>query len=188
MPNSFEDLERQLREQIEALAKQRADETRKVEEHIAQVNAEAELERKQRIEEFRKKEAARLANEKAQQDALEKERKEVEQRKYEAEQASNAAQKAKEEQESRLEWLRNEISKAEFMEERHRKDLADKKAIAEIRAQQDDICVTEEINVEHPTAPDNNGEAVEGTDGDTPETPTMSQHLKHILRQATRSY
>lgn len=186
MLHSIEELQKKLQEQIAALAEQRQQEAQRVEQHIAQINAEAEIERKQRIEEYKKKEEARLAREKLREEEAEKERKEIEKKRFEVEQAANAAAQAQQEQQEKLEWLQNEISKHEFMEEQHRKAIENAKAVAENNSKQK--ISQEEINIEHPLAPENQGEAVQGTEGATPDTALMSIHLKRILRQATRSY
>ena len=99
--------------------------------------------------------------------------------------ANNAAQEAKQSQESKLKWLQEEIAKQEFIEEQHRKAVESTRIAAQQSLKSE---ATTDINVEHPTAPDNKGNAVAGTDGNTPDTPLMSTHLKQILRQAKRTY
>lgn len=182
---NIEVLQKQLQDQIEALAEQRRQETLKYEHEVAERNHLADIERKERIEAYEKKTEALREVERKNKEALEAERREVERVKREAESALNAQLAAKEEQERKLQWLRDEISKQEFIEEQHRKSIANIKA-------QDSTGVPEVnptyINVENPSAPDNKGEAVVGTEGSTPEQPLMSDHLKHILRQATREY
>src|ERR1035437_4838047 len=82
----------------------------------------------------------------------------------------------------KLEEVERAIAEAEFSEEKHRKILEDAR---NTKVQVEDFPVGDEINVEHPVAPDNKGEAVAGTEG-LQECPLMSQHLKQILRQAQR--
>lgn len=180
---NIELLQQQLKEQIEALSEQRRQETLKFEGEVAERNRLAEIERRERIEAYEKRTNELREVERKKLESLEAERREVERTKREAERALNAQLVAKEAQEAQLKWLRDEIAKQEFIEEQHRKSLTS------INAQgttTDEAPTT--INVEHPVAPDNNGEAVVGTDGATPEKPLMSDHLKHILRQATREY
>jgi len=181
---NIEVLQKQLKDQIEALAEQRRQETLNYEHEVAERNRLAELERKERIEEYEKRTEAIREAERKNKEALDAEKREVERTRREAEQALNAQLEAKEAQEKQLEWLRLEISKQEFVEEQHRKSIANIKA-QDTTASAD--TKTTEINVEHPLAPDNKGEAVQGTEGLTPETPLMSDHLKKILRQATRA-
>jgi hypothetical protein len=100
--------------------------------------------------------------------------------------ASQVAAKADEQYRlyhEKLEYVERAIAEAEFSEEKHRKALEDAKNTKIIV---EDFPIGDEINVEHPIAPDNKGEAVVGTDGNTPENQSMSTHLKQILRQATR--
>lgn len=176
---NIEVLQKNLEEQIAALSEQRRKETLKYEEEKSERSRLADLERKEQLEAYEKRAASLREVERKKLAALDAERREVERIKHEAELALNAQLAAKTEQEARLKWLRDEIAKQEFIEEQHRKTLAPSQETAVEP-------LSTEINVEHPVAPDNNGEAVAGTDGATPEHPLMSDHLKHILRQATR--
>ncbi len=102
------------------------------------------------------------------------------------EQKQNALDEVLIKQKEKLEWLEKAISDAEFVEEQHRKTLENSTVSTE-----EVVDSNEEINIEHPVAPLNSvhpGEAVDGTSGETPSSPLMSSHLKHILRQATRNY
>ncbi len=180
---NIEVLQQQLKDQIEALAEQRRQETLKFESEVAERNRLAEIERKERLESYEKRANELREAERKKAEALEAERREVERIKREAEQALNAQLAAKEEQEAKLKWLRDEIAKQEHIEEQHRKAMAS----TPVQKQPTDEAPTT-INVEHPVAPDNKGEAVVGTDGSPPDKPLMSDHLKHILRQATREY
>ena len=84
---------------------------------------------------------------------------------------------------AKLSEVQEAIAEAEFSEEKHRKDLDDAKRM---RVVVEEFPVEDGINVEHPTAPDNKGECVDGVNG-LQESPLMSSHLKQILRQANRS-
>lgn len=180
---NIELLQQQLKEQIEALSEQRRKETLKFEEEAAERNRLADLERKERLEAYEKRANELREVERKKNESLEAERREVERLRKASEQALNAQLVAKDLQEKQLKWLRDEIAKQEFIEEQHRKTLDN----AKTKEQPTDESPTT-INVEHPVAPDNHGEAVEGTTGATPDKPLMSDHLKHILRQATREY
>lgn len=181
---TLEQLEQQLKERIEALDKQRQEEAARFEKEVADRNALAEIERKRQIEEHHLREEEHRARKQKEMDAIESQRRETERKQKEAELASNAAQEAQRQQEEKLRWLREEIAKQEFIEEQHRKRLDAAKQAETSKP----VDTTGEINIEHPTAPDNKGNAVKGTEGSTPETPLMSHHLKHILRQAARTY
>ena len=97
-----------------------------------------------------------------------------------------AAHKADEEYRlyhEKLQEVKKAIAEAELSEEKHRKALED---VRNNKIQVEDFPIGDAISVGHPTAPDNKGEAVIGTEGNTPDTPMMSFHLKQILRQAQR--
>ena len=82
--------------------------------------------------------------------------------------------------------LDREIENAKFLEEQARKLVEDSVVVPEFFARRH-----LSINVEHPEAPVSVAEpggAVEGTTGETLNDPEMSSHLKHILRQAERTY
>jgi hypothetical protein len=84
------------------------------------------------------------------------------------------------------ERLIRELENTEFLEEQYRKSLEPTK-LPDLRAGSHKF----EINIEHPEAPVSAvepGGAVGGTSGETPSNPEMSDHLKHILRQAERTY
>jgi DNA repair exonuclease SbcCD ATPase subunit len=180
MSSILEQLEQQLKERIEALDKQRQEETVRFEaEKEAWRSRQSEtaklidFERRQKFEEAERADRKRVAE-------IEEQKRELAKRERNIEIAHNAAQEAKRQQEERLEWLKNEIAKQEFAEEQYRKRL-ETTLIAAPEAVEDAT-----INVEHPIAPDNKGNAVVGTEGSTPENNLMSHHLKHILRQAAR--
>lgn len=180
--NTIQQLEEHLTEKIKALEEQRR-------QDLIQFEAEKEAWRRRQADEVKLANAERIRKieeeEKlraAQQEEIIAKNREIARREKEIEAANNAAQEAKRQQEEKLEWLRNEISRQEFIEEQHRK------ALESIKNQVTQEETENKINVEHPVAPDNKGEAVSGTEGETPKTPLMSEHLKQVLRQATRSY
>ena len=179
---SIEDLQEQLRKQIAALATQRQEEAKKFDEELAQRNKEAEAERAERIrkhEEAEKVHRERRAKELEEVEAKKREAIRIEQEVARKEKESS---EAKDKHEAQLKWLEDEIARAEFAEEQHRKHLEGMKVKPEVPVS------PTEINVEHPVAPVNlvvPGDGVEGTDG-VSVGPTMSQHLRHILRQAQR--
>jgi len=184
--NTIEELEKQLQERIEALDKQRREEAAKFEEEKARRDALREAEKLEWLEQIRAKESARLEKKRKDEEELEKARQENERIRIEAERALNAADTARIKQEEKLNWLLNRISEVEFMEDQRNK--ARQNALI--------VPITEvlnpaDINVEHPESPvnkDKPGNAVEGTEGSTPENASMSFHLKQILRQAGRNY
>lgn len=185
---NVEELQRQLQEKIEALDKQRKEEMLRIEaEKSAWISRQsdtiriAELERKAQIEEAERQEAERT-------EAFARRDRELAKREHDIEMANNAAQEAKQSQESKLKWLQEEIAKQEFIEEQHRKAVESTRIAAQQSLKSE---ATTDINVEHPEMEYNHskpGDAVEGTDGKTPEKNTMSFHLKKILRQAQRTY
>lgn len=182
--DQFQALEKELRDKIAALDKQRKEEKERFEKEVADRNALAEAERKQRIEEHQKREEEHRQRKEKELAAIAQQKREAESKQRDAELASNAAEEAKREQERKLQWLKDEIAKQEFIEEQHRKTLETAKKVPVVPSDGTEPT----INVEHPVAPDNKGNAVVGTEGATPETPLMSHHLKQILRQATRQY
>jgi hypothetical protein len=181
MADQIEELQKQLIEKIFSLDKQRKEEAARFESELAQRNAMAEMERKQRLEKHQKAEEEHRAKKQRELDAIEEQKREVARKQKEAELAVNAAQEDRRQQEAKLKWLQEEIAKQEFVEEQHHKRLETAVQTVTTEAVEDST-----ISVEHPVAPDNKGNAVVGTEGSTPDSPLMSHHLKHILRQATR--
>jgi hypothetical protein len=178
-------LQRQLTERIEALDKQRKEQAEQFNKEVQERMQLAEAEHQQRLAEYqeaeKKREAKRLKEETEEQERVQ----EATKARIALENSLAAAEEARKEQEAKLQWLVSEISKQEFIEEQHRKAMQNPTA-----ATVEESTTSTEINVEHPVAPLNTanpGEAVKGTDGNTPESPLMSDHLKQILRQATRS-
>jgi hypothetical protein len=181
---NVEELQRQLSERIEALDKQRKEQAEQFSKEVAERAQLAEAERQQRLAEYQEAEKKREAK-KAKEEAEAQERaQEVTRARIALENSLAAAEEARKLQESKLQWLVDEINKQEFIEEQHKKAMQ-----SAATAPPSEPSSTTEINVEHPVPPlnaANPGEAVQGTDGNTPDTPLMSDHLKQILRQATR--
>lgn len=144
----------------------------------------AQAERRTQLEAYQKKVEEHERKKKAEEEAAEARKNQEMAAKAKADQAAAKADEAYRLYQAKLGEVESAIAEAEFSEEKHRKALEDSKLM---KVPVEDFPVEDGINVEHPTAPDNAGEAVENTDGSTPEAPLMSQHLKHILRQAQRT-
>ena len=178
---NIEELQKLLEDQIAKLGEERQANALQFTKEREEATRIANTERAKQADEYNAKIAAREA-EKKRRDAeeLEKQRQDRatrlanEQKQYELDEALRK-------QREKLEWLTNEISKAEFTEEQFKKSMESQRSAIIITSP-----TVENINVEYPEAPSNGGEAVAGTTGDTPDTPLMSQHLRHILRQAER--
>lgn len=181
---TIQDLQKRLQDRIEALDKQRQEEATRFEKEMAERNTLVESERRQRAEEHQRKEEEHRQRKQKELEVVELQKRESARQQKEAELASNAAQEAKRQQEEKLRWLKDEIAKQEFVEEQHRKRMETARIADTTKEPEDSV----EINVEHPIAPYNRGEAVLGTEGTTPGHNLMSSHLKQILRQATRTY
>jgi hypothetical protein len=179
-----EALAQQLTERIKALDKQRLEESERFNKQLAEQQQLAEAERQQRLAAYQEADKKREAK-KAKEEAEAQERaQEATRARIALENSLAAAEEARKLQESKLQWLVDEINKQEFIEEQHKKAMQ-----SAATAPSSEPSSTTEINVEHPVPPlnaANPGEAVQGTDGNTPDTPLMSDHLKQILRQATR--
>ena len=175
-----EELQRQLAERIEALDKQRKEQAEQFAKEQAERTALSEMERKQQIAAYEEAEKKRNAKKAAKEEAERLRAQEAQRAKIALDNSLAAAEEARRLQEEKLAWLIAEINKQEFVEEQHSKSMKI------VNAPVSEVSPTE-INVEHPTAPENWGNAVDGTEGATPSTPLMSEHLKYILRQAQRS-
>jgi hypothetical protein len=173
-------LQRQLTERIEALDKQRKEQAETFNREVAERETLASAERQQRIAEVEAANRRHAEKEAATKSAEELRSQAAKKAQIALENSLAAAEEARRLQEVKLAWLVGEINKQEFIEEQHH--LAMQSAPVAVAEQP-----ATEINVEHPSAPDNLGNAVQGTTGDT-QGELMSDHLKHILRQATRSY
>jgi hypothetical protein len=182
MSDQIAALQQELAGRIASLDKQRKEEAEKFAQEVAERNAQVEMERAENLRRYQAMEAERKAKKEAEIEAAQKRAQEELRLRKQLESDLAAADEAKRLQQEKLEWLQNEIARQEFIEEQHRKAM--QSPIGAPSVEVDQI----ETNVENPVAPDNKGEAVQGTDGTTPDHPLMSDHLKTILRQATRTY
>jgi anti-sigma factor RsiW len=174
-------LQRQLTERIEALDKQRKEQAEAFNREVAERETLASAERQQRVAEVEAANRRHAEKEAATKSAEELRSQAAKKAQIALENSLAAAEEARRLQEVKLAWLVGEINKQEFIEEQHSKAMQSAPVVV---AEQSATA----INVEHPVAPDNLGNAVQGTDGNTPSTDLMSDHLKMILRQAQRSY
>jgi len=179
---TMKELQAQLAEKIAKLDEERRENAKRNQEEREKMLLEVELERKERLEKYQEQINAR---EKAQREK-EKADELVRQKELAERMATEQKQAALDEtlrlQREKLDWLTKAIADAEFVEEQHRKSLENSRNIP---------TTVEEgaaVSAEYPQSCASGGAAAEGTSGSTPETPLMSNHLKSILRQATRSY
>jgi hypothetical protein len=182
MSDQIAALEKQLQERIVALDHQRKEEAERFANEVATRNAVAEMERAENLRKHQEAEYKKRAQKEAKVIAEQQRAQEEFRLRKQLENDLALAEESKRLQQEKLQWLVNEIAKQEFIEEQHRK------AMQSQNVNSSEPIDTASINVEHPLAPDNKGEAVQGTEGSTPESPLISAHLKHILRQATRTY
>ena len=183
---TIEQLQAKLQDEINRLAEQRRVEAERYAKELDERNKLAEIERQEKIKEYEEKEKKFREKKAREKEEVEEARKKAIQAEAEAEVAKSAALVAKQELEKQLQWIRDEITRNVLLEEQHKKSLEDMKVTV---APPVPIINPVEINVEHPIAPVNlekPGDAVEQTDGLEVEPTTMSDHLRHILRQATR--
>lgn len=175
-------LQRQLAERIEMLDRQRREQAAQFNKEVEDRASLAAMERAQQLAKYEEDQKRRDAKKLAEAEAEQIRAQEATRARIALENSLAAAEEARKAQEEKLQWLVSEIAKQEFIEEQHSKAMQST-AIA--------IGPTEyvptAVNVENPVAPDNKGDAVEGTSGAT-QSELMSNHLKHILRQATRQY
>src|ERR1035437_949265 len=173
-------LQKQLAERINALDKQRKEQAENFNREVADRAALDTMERAQQLALYQEAEVRREAKKAAEEAAEGLRLQEARRVQTALENSLAAAEEARKEQEGKLAWLIAEINNQEFVEEKHRKAMQSAPVV-------EAVVGATEINVEHPQAPDNLGNAVQGTDGDTPSTNLMSDHLKSILRQANRA-
>jgi hypothetical protein len=182
---TIEELQKQLLEKIQKLDVERSNQAAQFAKEREEALQFAAMERNKQVEEYKKATAAREKRE-AEAAAAVQEKLRIETTERLAhEQKQNELQETLRLQREKLEWLENEISKAEFAEEQHRKQLENTKAVPLVLPAE-----AEEFSTENPIAPVNAvepGGAVLGTEGSTPEDALMSTHLKKILRQAQRN-
>lgn len=180
---TVEQLQEQLEKEIAALAEQRRIEAERIEREARLRGEEAAIERQKQIDQYKARQDELHRQKQAQEERIKEQQRDLARQQAEVEAAKNAAQEAKEKQEALLEDLKKRIADAEFAEEQHQKRMEALKAKPAVVAED-----PAKINVEHPEAPvntSNPGDAVEGTGG-LEQGPKMSQHLRHILRQAQR--
>lgn len=177
-------LQQQLSERIAALDAQRKAESERYEKELADRNALAEVERQERIASYKEAEAKRLEKQRLAEEAIKAQQSEAMKKQVALEQALANAQAHEAATKKAYQDLQEACSKQEFIEEQHAKQMQSKSvAIASETS-------ATEINVEHPEAPlnkENPGEAVVGTEGSTPSTPLLSQHMRMVLRQFNRT-
>lgn len=178
---NIEELQLELQRKIEKLDEERKANAVRAEKERSDLILSIEIERKERLDAYNKKVAEHEARRKAEDAEREAQRVQEVAERIATEQKQAALDQALRLQREKLEWLTTAISNAEFSEEQHKKSIENTR-IAPIFERAE----TGEINVEHPQAPSNAGEAVIGTDGSTPDSQLMSAHLRQILRQATR--
>jgi hypothetical protein len=177
---NLEELQLELQRKIEKLDEERRTNAAQAAKEREALLLDMDIERKQRLDEYQAKVAKLEAKRHAEEEAKEAQRtKEVAARVAE-EQKQSALDETLRLQREKLEWLETAISNAEFSEEQHRKHLEN------LRVLPAEFVGTEEVSAEYPQTCADGGASAPGTEGSTPETPLMSQHLKMILRQAQR--
>ena len=180
MSQSLEELQIVLAERIAKLDADRQENARKNQEERERMLLDIEIERRVRMEEYQTKIAAHEAKRKSEEEAKEAQRIKETAERVAAEQKQNALDETLRLQREKLEWLTNAISEAEFNEEQHRKAIENMKSLPPVEV------TGEEVSAEYPQTGADGGASAKGTDGSTPETQSMSQHLRTILRQAQR--
>lgn len=179
---TMEELQAQLAEKIEKLDEERRENAKKNQEERERMLLEVEMERKARLEKYQAQIAAHEKEQKAKAEADEARRQRETADRMAAEQKQAALDDTLRLQREKLEWLEKAIAEAEFAEEQHKKSLENSQ---NIRTTVEEGAA---VGAEYPQTCAHGGASAEGTNGDTPETPLMSSHLKSILRQATRNY
>jgi outer membrane PBP1 activator LpoA protein len=177
---SLEELQAALAERIQKL-----DEERRINaEHHAKEQAdmllEAELERKQRIDEYQAKVAVLEARKQAEEAAKEAQRRQELSERLAAEQKQSVLDETLRLQREKLEWLTKATSEAKFNEEKNRKAMENLRVLPAAEP------TGEEVSAEYPQTGADGGAAAKGTEGSTPENELMANHLRQILRQANR--
>jgi DNA repair exonuclease SbcCD ATPase subunit len=179
---SIEELQAQLATRIAELDKERQENAKRAKEEREKMLLDAEIERQEHLEAYQAKIAEHEAKKRAEEAAVELRRQAELTERLATEQKQNALDETLRLQREKLEWLETAISNAEFTEEQHRKSLENSRIILPALLEPSDV------SAEYPQTSAEGGAAADGTDGNTPETPLMSSHLKSILRQATRQY
>ena len=179
--NTIEELQAQLAQKIAKLDEERRANAAKHAKEREEMLLEVEMERKARTDEYTAKVAEHERKKKAEKDEAEAQRIRDVAERVATEQKQHALDETLRLQREKLEWLEKAISDAEFSEEQHNKEAENNRVSVSASSIEETT-----INVEHPVAPDNKGEAVVETGG-AESFDTMSSHLRHILRQAQRS-
>jgi hypothetical protein len=181
MAQTLEELQAVLAERIQGLDEERKANTLQQAKAREEMLREAEIERKQRLEEYERKVEALEAKKKAETEAKEAKCRKENEKRLLSEQKQNALDETLRLQREKLEWLEKAISDAEFIEEQHRKALENAKLLPPMA---DPIT---KVSAEYPQTGADGGASTPGTDGSTPETPLMSSHLRAILRQFNKA-
>lgn len=185
MSSDIERLNKELQDKIAALDKQRREDSERFSKEREERRFLEESERAERVRVERAKQAEHLRRKDQEQKEREQRIQQETSERLERERIQNENEELNRKLHEQYEYIKAQIAKVEFAEEQHQQSLA----AGDLPLEAEEV--TTEISVEHPAAPLNTvkpGEAVSGTEGDTPSTPLMSQHLKHILRQAGRNY
>ena len=177
---NLEEMQALLQEKIQKLDEERkANALQQAKEREALL-LEMDMERKQRLDEYQAKIAQHEAKKRAEEEAREAQRIKDTAARVAEEQKQNVLEETLRLQREKLEWLTNAISEAEFSEEQHRKAIENMKSLPPVEV------TGEEVSAEYPQTGADGGASAKGTDGSTPETQSMSTHLRQILRQAQR--
>ena len=182
MTKTYEELMAELSETQARLAEERKQMHAKLQQEREEMLLVAQAERQEQLVKYQERVAEIERKRKEESDAAEARRIQEVAAKAAADQREAKAAEEYRLYHEKLEEVVKAIAEAEFSEEKHRKDLDDAKRM---RPVVEGFPGEDEINVEYPVPPDNKGEAVAGTEG-IQESPLMSRHLKHILRQAQR--
>lgn len=165
---TIEELQAQLQERINKLDEERRAYADQHAKEQAELRIIAEAQRAQQVADIKAAEERALARKTAEKKAEEERLRKAQEERIVMEQKQNALDEVLRRQREKLAWLEEQISNAEFLEEQHKKRLDSEKAFQDVPPEE------------------TNPEAALGTEGTTPETPLMSQHLRKILRQASR--
>jgi hypothetical protein len=185
---TIEELQKQIAEQAEASSKRAREQELAHQKKLEDLKIVAQEELHKMAEEAEQKRLAREAAALEEKKRHDEEKAEEFRRRQADEQILNAALEREKFLRKQLETLQAEQQAKAFAQEQNEKRAKERqeeleRTLAETRA----AYSKSSINVEHPQAPDNKGNAVEGTDGRTPSSPAMSPHLRQILRQHNRS-
>lgn len=182
MQKTYEELMQDLVDTQAKLEQERKQMAAQLQKEREEMLLLAQAERRSQLEAYQAKVDEHERRRKAEEEAAEARKVQETAARVNAEQAAAKADEQFRLYHAKLAEVQEAIAEAEFSEEKHRKTLDDAKRM---RVVVEDFPVEDGINVEHPIAPDNKGEAVEGTGG-LQENPLMSQHLRRILRQANK--